>query len=237
MYIYIYIYAYIQYAQPYISISVGTKNPLIPVNQPTGNIQGELQIAAGQSDFDAAACDVWLCKGYQFADNAGGVQTFAPGQVVPMEIEIRAPHTGTANVSVVRTSTNAVLGGGPLVSFDDYASTAHSIPAGQTSFDVTIPADLGGECAAPGDCVLQWYWDARSIDQTYESCVDFVVSVLGPPLPGSFVRRTRCPSICPSIHPSIHLACRDTSGASVSSLSSTNDPPSPFPLLKHGLGS
>ncbi|RYP29806.1 hypothetical protein DL767_006547 [Monosporascus sp. MG133] len=143
-----------------------------------GNIQGELQVANGQADFDADACDVWLCKGYKFDDNKANVQSYTPGQVVPIEIEIRAPHTGTANVSIVKTSTNSIIGQ-PLISFEDYASTAHTIPADQKSFDITIPSDLGNECATAGDCVIQWYWDARSIDQTYESCIDFTVSGSG----------------------------------------------------------
>ncbi|RYP01254.1 hypothetical protein DL764_006257 [Monosporascus ibericus] len=143
-----------------------------------GNIQGELQVANGQTDFDADACDVWLCKGYKFDDNKANVQSYTPGQVVPIEVEIRAPHTGTANVSIVKTSTNSIIGQ-PLISFEDYASTAHTIPADQKSFDITIPSDLGNECATAGDCVIQWYWDARSIDQTYESCIDFTVSGSG----------------------------------------------------------
>ncbi|RYO82556.1 hypothetical protein DL766_002912 [Monosporascus sp. MC13-8B] len=143
-----------------------------------GNIQGQLQVANGQADFDASACEVWLCKGYQFDDNKDNVQSYTPGQVVPIEIEIRAPHTGTANVSIVKTSTNSIIGQ-PLISFEDYASTAHTIPANQKSFDITIPSDLGNECASAGDCVIQWYWDARSIDQTYESCIDFTVSGSG----------------------------------------------------------
>ncbi|RYP61744.1 hypothetical protein DL771_010015 [Monosporascus sp. 5C6A] len=143
-----------------------------------GNIQGQLQVANGQADFDAGACEVWLCKGYQFDDNKDNVQSYTPGQVVPIEIEIRAPHTGTANVSIVKTSTNSIIGQ-PLISFEDYASTAHTIPADQKSFDITIPSNLGNECATAGDCVIQWYWDARSIDQTYESCIDFTVSGSG----------------------------------------------------------
>ncbi|KAG9870276.1 hypothetical protein KCV05_g23317, partial [Aureobasidium melanogenum] len=49
----------------------------------------------------------------------------------------------------------------------------------QTSFEVTIPEDLGSKCSTPGACVLQHFWDARSVDQTYESCIDFTVSGSG----------------------------------------------------------
>lgn len=31
-------------------------------------------------------------------------------------------------------------------------------------------------CASPGDCVLQWTWFGRVVKQTYESCIDFVVT-------------------------------------------------------------
>ncbi|KAJ1337881.1 lytic polysaccharide monooxygenase [Microdochium nivale] len=145
-----------------------------------GNIQGQLQVARGQSDFNADACNVWQCKGYQFADNlAANIQSYTAGQVVPMTIEIRAPHEGTANVSIVSTKSNTIIGGGPLKSFAVYASNAAPIPASQTQFDITIPQGIDDQCAQPGDCVIQWYWDARSIDQTYEACVDFVVAGSG----------------------------------------------------------
>lgn len=143
-----------------------------------GNIQGEMQVANGQSDFDAAACNVWQCKGFKFDDNKANVQSFTAGQVVPITVDIRAPHEGTANVSVVKTSSNAVIGE-PLISWDVYASNSAPIPNDQKNFDITIPSDLGSECATAGDCVIQWFWDARSIDQTYEACIDFTVGGSG----------------------------------------------------------
>ncbi|KAJ5407187.1 hypothetical protein N7465_008471 [Penicillium sp. CMV-2018d] len=143
-----------------------------------GNIQGELQVASSQSDYKAAECDIWLCKGYKFADNKDNVQSYKAGQKVPFTVDIRAPHTGVANVSVVATSSNKVIGA-PLISWDVYASTATGVKADETDFSVTIPEDLGSQCATAGDCVLQWYWYAESIDQTYESCVDFTVSGSG----------------------------------------------------------
>lgn len=143
-----------------------------------GNIQGELQVASSQSDYKAAECDIWLCKGYKFADNKDNVQSYKAGQKVPFTVDIRAPHTGVANVSVVATSSNKVIGA-PLISWDVYASTATGVKADETDFSVTIPEDLGSQCATAGDCVLQWYWYAESIDQTYESCVDFTVGGSG----------------------------------------------------------
>lgn len=139
-----------------------------------GNIQGELQVANGQSDYNAGKCDIWLCKGYKFADNKDNVYSYTAGQTVDFTVDIRAPHTGIANVSVVDTTSNSVIGS-PLISWDVYASTATGVTKNETDFSVTIPDDLGDQCATAGNCVLQWYWYAQSIDQTYESCVDFTV--------------------------------------------------------------
>lgn len=143
-----------------------------------GNVQGMLQVANSQSDYNAAECDIWLCKGYKYADNKANLQSYSAGQTVDFEIDIRAPHTGVANVSVVDTSSNTVIGE-PLVSWPVYASVSTTIPANDTKFSVTIPDDLGDKCTTGGACVLQWYWFAESIDQTYESCVDFTVSGSG----------------------------------------------------------
>ncbi|CAH0052583.1 unnamed protein product [Clonostachys solani] len=136
-----------------------------------GNVQGILQVVG--SSLDSANCNLWLCKGFQFDDNSASVESYTLGQTIPFEITIAAPHTGVANVSVVKTSSNSVIGD-PLIEFDNYASNA-GIPANNTAFSVTLPSDLGGECTTAGDCVLQWFWDAPDIDQTYEACVDFTV--------------------------------------------------------------
>ncbi|KAL4871217.1 hypothetical protein BDV12DRAFT_164419 [Aspergillus spectabilis] len=144
-----------------------------------GNIQGELQVASGQSDYDTTACDIWLCKGYKFADNTDNVQSYTAGQVVDVVVDIVAPHTGVANVSIVDTATNSVIGA-PLISWDEgYASTATGVTEDETNFSITIPDDLGSQCAEAGACVIQWYWFAEDIDQTYESCVDFTVGGSG----------------------------------------------------------
>ncbi|KAH8890135.1 hypothetical protein GQ53DRAFT_747619 [Thozetella sp. PMI_491] len=142
-----------------------------------GNIQQLEQIAKGQSDYDAATCNLAMCKGLQFADiDESTVQKFSPGQTVPIKVDIRAPHTGTANVSIVDTSTNTMMGE-PMIYFADYASTKTGVQKNQTDFSVTIPKDLpAGSCAQPGDCVVQWWWDSRESDQTYMSCVDFVMA-------------------------------------------------------------
>lgn len=143
-----------------------------------GNVQGELQVASSQSDYDAAKCDIWLCKGYKFEDNKDNVYSYKAGQKIDFEVDIRAPHTGVANVSVVDTASNSVIGS-PLKSWDEYASTASGVTDDETSFSITMPDDLGDKCTEAGACVLQWYWFAESIDQTYESCVDFTLGGSG----------------------------------------------------------
>lgn len=106
------------------------------------------------------------------------MQTWTAGQIVDFAFDLRAPHAGFANVSIVDTKTNKVIGE-PLATWADFANNAYPTPANQTKFAVTIPADLGGRCATAGDCVVQHFWDSRSVDQSYESCVDFVVAGSG----------------------------------------------------------
>lgn len=150
-----------------------------------GNIQGELQqVTQADSGYNATACHVWQCKGYQFADNTANVQTYTAGQVVPIVVDIRAPHTGTANVSIVKTSSDTIIGS-VLKSWDVYASTSTTIPDDDKNFSITIPSDLGSECATAGDCVIQWWWNAASIDQTYEACIDFTLGGSGGTTPVS----------------------------------------------------
>lgn len=143
-----------------------------------GNIQGELQVAASQPDYDEEACNIWLCKGFKFADNTANVQTWTAGQTVEFKFDVRAPHTGYANVSIVNTATNTIIGDQLLV-YSDFGDNSKTIPTNETSFSVTIPSDLGDTCSIAGACVLQHYWNAESIDQTYESCIDFTVGGSG----------------------------------------------------------
>ncbi|TVY82300.1 hypothetical protein LSUE1_G002247 [Lachnellula suecica] len=143
-----------------------------------GNIQGELQVAKGQTDFKAAECNIWQCKGFKFADNTANVQSWTAGQVVDFTFDLRAPHTGIANVSIVNTATNTIIGS-PLVTYAVFGDNAKTIPADELSFNITVPSDLGDTCATAGACVVQHFWDAASIDQTYESCVGFTVDGSG----------------------------------------------------------
>lgn len=103
------------------------------------------------------------------------VSVFRPGQIVPMTIELNILHGGPANISIVKTATNTVLGP-PLIFFDDYGNRdLPALPPNNTNFAVTIPTNLADtDCRVAGDCVLQWFW--TTIDaQTYVGCSDFVL--------------------------------------------------------------
>ncbi|TVY55901.1 hypothetical protein LCER1_G002150, partial [Lachnellula cervina] len=92
-----------------------------------------------------------------------------------IEAYIRIPHHGTANVSIVDTQSNTVVGE-QLLFWSDYADEGlAALPANNTAFEVTIP-ELGGRCAIAGECVLQWWWYGTAVEQTYESCLDFTVA-------------------------------------------------------------
>ncbi|KFA63689.1 hypothetical protein S40285_08366 [Stachybotrys chlorohalonatus IBT 40285] len=140
-----------------------------------GNVQGIMQVIDARTISDD--CNLWLCKGFLLEDPSL-VQSYTLGQTIDFEIDIAAPHTGVANVSVVRTSTNSIIGA-PLIEFENYASTATGVDPSNRAFSVTLPEDLEGQCTTAGDCVLQWWWDAADINQTYESCVDFTVAGSG----------------------------------------------------------
>lgn len=80
------------------------------------------------------------------------MQSYTVGQKVPIEVNIRIKHYGPANVSVVDTKSNTVVGKS-LLSWTDYADERlTTLPANNTKFEVVIP-DLGGKCVAAGDCV------------------------------------------------------------------------------------
>ncbi|KAH9900421.1 hypothetical protein F4778DRAFT_141486 [Xylariomycetidae sp. FL2044] len=149
-------------------------------NDKTSHVEGLPELAAQDSGFHAESCNVWLCRGMQFADNVENVQAYTPGQVVNMKIALTIPHVGSANVSVVDTRTNAIVGDPLLVWPSGYADErqfySQTTPLDQTDFDLTIPETLGDQCATAGACVLQWWWYGTGAKQTYESCVDFTVA-------------------------------------------------------------
>lgn len=140
-------------------------------SDPNGNIQGLEQMR--DSSLDAADCFLPLCKAFPFADNEANVQSYSAGEVIPFEVVIAAPHTGVANVSIVDTTTNSIVGA-PLIEFTNYASTATGVAANNTAFSVTLPESIAGaDCSVAGNCVLQWWWDSDEASQTYMSCIDF----------------------------------------------------------------
>ncbi|KAL2063176.1 hypothetical protein VTL71DRAFT_6248 [Oculimacula yallundae] len=141
----------------------------------TSHIEDMPEAAALIPTFDATKCNLFLCKGQQFADNTANVQNFTAGQVVNMRASLPIPHEGPMNVSIVNTATNTIIGK-PLISFKSYADESlATLPANNTNFDVTVPTTLKGDCTRPGDCVMQWFWLGTAAAQTYESCVDFVM--------------------------------------------------------------
>ena len=110
--------------------------------------------------YDAAKCNLWLCKGYQFSDNTANVKSYKPGDVIDMEVWIRIAHRGYANVSVVDTKSNTVVGNPLLVWEKDYAATT-TPPVDQVKFSVKVP-ELGGKCTVAGDCVSFFFFPSLS---------------------------------------------------------------------------
>ncbi|EKD16061.1 uncharacterized protein L3040_003501 [Drepanopeziza brunnea f. sp. 'multigermtubi'] len=142
----------------------------------TSHIEDMPEALALEKDTDPAGCNVFLCRGQQFADNKANVQNYTAGQVVNMRAVLPIPHEGPMNVSIVDTATNRVIGA-PLISFDSYADESLAeLPANNTNFNVTVPSDMGTNCTEAGACVMQWFWFGTSAKQTYESCVDFMMT-------------------------------------------------------------
>jgi hypothetical protein len=194
-----------------------------------GNIQGEMQLIG--ADFDAAACDLWLCKGFQFADTpAANIQSYTAGQVVDMKYDIRAPHTGYANVSIVDTATNKVIGE-PLISWDSFASTRTGITDAELNFSVTIP-DLGGKCATAGECVIQHFWHSDEAAQTYESCIDFAVAGGSGSAPPASSAATSAATAVTSA-----TSAAASSAAASTTLATVTTPPASTPTSGGGSGS
>lgn len=106
--------------------------------------------------YSPALCNLWLCKGYQFADQpASAVQTYAAGTEVAMEVKVRIPHVGYANVSVVDTGRNVVVGEMLKVWEGGYAAST-TLPGDQGRFVVKVP-ELGGRCVTAGACVSTYF--------------------------------------------------------------------------------
>lgn len=80
----------------------------------TSHVEGLPELAANDAGYHAASCDLWLCRGIQLDDNVANIQSYSPGQTVNIEIKLTIPHEGNANVSIVDTATNRIVGS-PLV--------------------------------------------------------------------------------------------------------------------------
>ncbi|KAB8215221.1 hypothetical protein BDV33DRAFT_195441 [Aspergillus novoparasiticus] len=120
-------------------------------------------------------CNAFLCRGYQFEDNTDNVQVLKAGEVLYFHINLIAGHhPGYANVSIVNTATNEIIGE-PLRSWDNWPDHLSGPPRDDIDYNVTIPDSLGSTCSQAGNCVIQWYWYASGNEQTYESCHDFYV--------------------------------------------------------------
>ena len=90
----------------------------------------------------------------KYADNKNNVQKYSPGQTVPMNFVIRAPHSGYANVSIVSTRDNKVMYPN-LKKWSQYALTSIPMKESWQKFSVKMPTTLGSQCAKPGHCVIQ----------------------------------------------------------------------------------
>ncbi|KAL1742654.1 hypothetical protein HDZ31DRAFT_65763 [Schizophyllum fasciatum] len=139
---------------------------------------GPIQDAQDKADdgYDEAACSLYFCRGYKYEDNEDKLQTYSVGEVVPFKIDLEAHHTGLANVSVVDVVTQSLIGE-PLKNWPVYANESlgpADWPKDETDFSVTIP-DLTDQCSEAGACAIQWWWYGTGNDQTYESCIDFVI--------------------------------------------------------------
>jgi hypothetical protein len=122
-----------------------------------------------------AACKLDLCRGAVFEDNAANVQSFSAGQTIRIQAILPIPHAGPMNVSLIDTATNTAVAP-PLIQDPNYADeTLPQLPANNTDFSVTMPQLAAGQCTQPGECTMQWFWFGTSAQQTYESCVDFVM--------------------------------------------------------------
>ncbi|KEY67076.1 hypothetical protein S7711_09968 [Stachybotrys chartarum IBT 7711] len=120
-------------------------------------------------------CNAYVCRGYQYESN-GALHTYNAGESVNFHINLVAGHRpGYANVSVIDPVKNVVISS-PLKTWADWPITNPGPDRDDLDFSITIPDDLGSICTEGGKCAIQWYWYSLSNSQTYESCVDFVVS-------------------------------------------------------------
>ncbi|KAL1752764.1 hypothetical protein FB107DRAFT_292926 [Schizophyllum commune] len=124
------------------------------------------------SDYDEAACSIYFCRGYKYEDNTDKVQTYSVGDVVAFKVDMEAHHTGIAVDNASQSTIGEPLKNWPVYA-DDTLGPA-DWPPDETDFSVTIP-DVNEQCSEAGACAIQWWWYGTKNDQTYESCIDFVI--------------------------------------------------------------
>ncbi|KAF8854258.1 hypothetical protein BDZ45DRAFT_706638 [Acephala macrosclerotiorum] len=154
------------------AISLANCGPAVTNNikgDETSHVEGLPEAAVNDRAFKAAECNLWLCRGLTLEDSTkAAVPAYTPGQKISMSVKITIKHHGTANVSVVFTKTNKIIGE-PLLYLDKYADERlTTLPANNTQFDFTIPTTLGRS--------FNGGWYGTAAKQTYESCVDFTVA-------------------------------------------------------------
>lgn len=125
------------------------------VQDNTSYVEQLTKLSTTDKGYNASACNLWLCKGLQYADNAANVQTWKAGEVVPVKIWLRIPHEGIANVSVVETKSNKAVGSYLKVWEKGYAPgrSEKDVPLEQREFSITVPEGLESTCTKAGDCV------------------------------------------------------------------------------------
>lgn len=130
----------------------------------TSYVEQLTKLSTTEKAYSAANCNLWLCKGLQFADvPTANVQTWKAGDVVPIKIWLRIPHEGIANVSIVDTKTNKIVGDMLKVWDKGYAPgrTEKDVPVEQKEFSITVPKGLEAKCANAGDCVSSSFMPSR----------------------------------------------------------------------------
>ncbi|KAL7276387.1 hypothetical protein RUND412_000625 [Rhizina undulata] len=125
---------------------------------------------------NADDCQLLICSGLKYEDSPPA-QHYHGGEDIHIKIDAPIKHLkGHANVSVVDTTTNTIIGS-MLKYWHDYLSASDAVtPKDQIDFTVTLPHSFGGACKKPGVCVIQWFWFSTACDawQHFESCIDFV---------------------------------------------------------------
>lgn len=131
-------------------------------NHPTKDLTSA---AHGDPTYNSTSCNFSLCNGIPFKDNEANVVKLCPGKQVPVKYDVKTAQPGSADMSIIDTTTNKVIGQ-PLKKFDSFGKDT-----GVQSWNIDM-VDTQDKCSKPGDCVLQFVW--KSNDKTFNSCVDFV---------------------------------------------------------------